>query len=64
VHSRYSVNADGSYHGWLKGQKVCEGGSKTVLVGSGEVSTWPAWGGRGVAALVPWYLQAGGAPTL
>lgn len=31
MHSRYSVSVDGPYHGWPKGQKVCEGGSKTVL---------------------------------
>lgn len=44
MHSKYSGNVDSSYQGWLKGQKVCEGGTKTVLAGRGEASAWPPQG--------------------
>lgn len=43
--------------GWVK---VCEGGSKAVLAGSGEAGAWPARG----AALVSWYFQVWDAPAL
>lgn len=50
MHSKYAGNVDSSYHGWLKGQKVREGGSKTVPAGRGEASAWPAQGE------LPWFL--------